>query len=62
MCYCWCACSTESVERAGDETVDLSGKYIYMSELHELGACRPARLPAIPDSVGVVTTPLQLRA
>ena len=62
MCYWWCTCSTGSVERAGDETVGLSGKYVYMSELRELGACRPAHLPAIPDSVGVVTTPLQLRA
>ena len=33
-----------------------------MSELRELSAFRPARLPSIPESVGVVTTPLQLRA
>ena len=50
------------MERAGDEMVTPSGKYVYMSELRELSAFRPARLPSIPESVGVVTTPLQLRA
>ena len=50
------------MERAGDEMVTPSGKYVYMSELRELSAFRPTRLPSIPESVGVVTTPLQLRA
>ena len=62
MSYPWVPYSTGAMERAGDEMVIPSGKYVYMSELRELSAFRPARLPSIPESVGVVTTPLQLRA
>lgn len=50
-------CTTGAVDQAGD---DSAGKYIYMPELSRLNVQEPPTIPKLPDTISVVTTPLQL--
>ena len=47
---------------AGRDTLDETGRYIYMKSLRELDACRPIDPVAVPPQVQVIATPLRIES
>ena len=47
---------------AGDESIDLSGKYVYMPDLRTLRSLHPPIIAAISDTLCQINTPLNIKA
>ena len=57
-----CVVVTGSSMVTGDESIDSSGKYVYMPDLRTLRSLHPLIMAAISDTLCQINTPLNIKA